>query len=292
MRGIGPAPAQIAHHGFLDLLHRGVGVPVEQGLGRDHEAGGAEAALHAAVLDVGFDERMVGLGDAFDRLDGLARALDGQHHAGEHRPAVHDHRAGAAGPFTAELLGAGQSQLLLEHVLEGPLGLHRDRVGFSVHQEIHGVLRDDPSLFDCRHTRPSLFRASAHSTTNSALATMIPFGRMSKRMEDRIMPPSRTSKYIVTELKMPESKQKIDAEYSKFAKRILWLDDQVVEGAFHMNTAWYLRPRPRPSRTGRTCTTATRSSASSATTPTTPTTSAARSRSGWKTRSTSSTAAR
>jgi hypothetical protein len=56
------------------------------------------------------------------------------------------------------------------------------------------------------------------------------------------MSPSRTAKYIVTELKMPESKQRIDAEYSKFAKRILWLDDQVVEGAFHMNTAWYLRP--------------------------------------------------
>ena len=56
------------------------------------------------------------------------------------------------------------------------------------------------------------------------------------------MSPSKTAKYIVTELKMPESKKRIDPEYSKFAKRILWLDDQVVEGAFHMNTAWYLRP--------------------------------------------------
>jgi hypothetical protein len=54
--------------------------------------------------------------------------------------------------------------------------------------------------------------------------------------------PSKTSKYVVTELKMPESKQKIDAEYSKFAKRILWMDDKVVEGAFHMNVAWYLKP--------------------------------------------------
>ena len=56
------------------------------------------------------------------------------------------------------------------------------------------------------------------------------------------MPSSRTAKYVVTELKMPESKQKIDAEYSRFAKRVLWLDDKVVEGAFHMNVAWYLKP--------------------------------------------------
>ncbi len=55
------------------------------------------------------------------------------------------------------------------------------------------------------------------------------------------MAPLRTSKYVVTELKMPESKKAIDAEYRKFAKRILWMDDRVVEGAFHMNTAWYLK---------------------------------------------------
>lgn len=49
------------------------------------------------------------------------------------------------------------------------------------------------------------------------------------------------SKYIVTELKMPEEKQKIAAEYSKYATRILWLDENVVPGAFHINTAWYLK---------------------------------------------------
>ncbi len=27
--------------------------------------------------------------------------------------------------------------------------------------------------------------------------------------------------------------------YEKFAKRILWMDSNVVEGAFQMNTAWY-----------------------------------------------------
>ena len=48
-------------------------------------------------------------------------------------------------------------------------------------------------------------------------------------------------KYIVTELKIPEWKQKIAAQYSKYATRILWLDDKVVEGAFHMNCSWYLK---------------------------------------------------
>lgn len=48
-------------------------------------------------------------------------------------------------------------------------------------------------------------------------------------------------KYIIDELKAPESKLKIADEYNKYAKRILWMDDQVVEGAFHMNTAWYLK---------------------------------------------------
>ena len=55
------------------------------------------------------------------------------------------------------------------------------------------------------------------------------------------MPALKTSKYIVTKLQEPESKKKIAAEYAKFARRILWLDENVVPGAFHMNTAWYLK---------------------------------------------------
>jgi len=55
------------------------------------------------------------------------------------------------------------------------------------------------------------------------------------------MADSKYGKYIVTELKIPEEKQKIAAAYSKYATRILWMDENVVEGAFHMNTAWYLK---------------------------------------------------
>jgi hypothetical protein len=45
----------------------------------------------------------------------------------------------------------------------------------------------------------------------------------------------------VTELKTPDSKKEIAEEYAKYARRILWMDENVVEGAFHMNTAWYLK---------------------------------------------------
>ncbi len=33
--------------------------------------------------------------------------------------------------------------------------------------------------------------------------------------------------------------------YQKFAKRILWMDSNVCEGAFQMNTAWYFAVPPR-----------------------------------------------
>jgi hypothetical protein len=55
------------------------------------------------------------------------------------------------------------------------------------------------------------------------------------------MAKSKYRKYIVTELKIPESKQKIAATYAKYATRILWMDDNVVEGTFHMNTSWFLK---------------------------------------------------
>ena len=58
------------------------------------------------------------------------------------------------------------------------------------------------------------------------------------------MQPSRTSKYVVTDLKIPESTQKIAAEYARYADRILWMDAEVVEGAFQMNTALNLKAGP------------------------------------------------
>ncbi len=55
------------------------------------------------------------------------------------------------------------------------------------------------------------------------------------------MSKSKYGKYVVTDLIVPEEKKRIEADYSKYAKRILWMDENVVKGAFHMNTAWYLK---------------------------------------------------
>ncbi len=49
------------------------------------------------------------------------------------------------------------------------------------------------------------------------------------------------NQYIVTALKEPEERKKIAKEYNKYASRILWLDEDVVPGAFNLNASWYLK---------------------------------------------------
>ena len=56
------------------------------------------------------------------------------------------------------------------------------------------------------------------------------------------MPESKYGKYVVTELKTPDFPAEFVARYKEFAKRILWMDSNVVEGAFQMNCSWYLHP--------------------------------------------------
>jgi hypothetical protein len=48
-------------------------------------------------------------------------------------------------------------------------------------------------------------------------------------------------KYVVTELKEPEDKIRLAPVYNKYARRILWMDENVVPGAFHFNASWYLK---------------------------------------------------
>ena len=52
---------------------------------------------------------------------------------------------------------------------------------------------------------------------------------------------SKYSKYVVTELKEPEERKKMAPVYNNYAKRILWMDKDVVPGAFNMNASWYLK---------------------------------------------------
>ncbi len=54
---------------------------------------------------------------------------------------------------------------------------------------------------------------------------------------------SQYGKHIVTQLQTPARfTPEFNANYAKWAKRILWLDQDVVPGALQMNCSWYLRP--------------------------------------------------
>ena len=53
---------------------------------------------------------------------------------------------------------------------------------------------------------------------------------------------SKYGKHIVQTLQLPArmtSNPERMVGYAKYAKRILWMDAQVVPGAFQMNTSWY-----------------------------------------------------
>jgi hypothetical protein len=52
----------------------------------------------------------------------------------------------------------------------------------------------------------------------------------------------RYGKYIVQNLHDPNlGSAEFQKMYKKFSRRILWIDNNVVEGAFQMNTAWYFK---------------------------------------------------
>ena len=52
---------------------------------------------------------------------------------------------------------------------------------------------------------------------------------------------SNSSQYVIQTLKDPFTPE-MSKKYSTFAKRILWIDGDMVPGAFQMNCAWYIKP--------------------------------------------------
>lgn len=58
------------------------------------------------------------------------------------------------------------------------------------------------------------------------------------------MAASKYGKYVITELQEPESRKKFAPVYNKYAKRVMWMDKNVVPGAFNMNVSWYLKAGP------------------------------------------------
>jgi hypothetical protein len=120
---IGPAPANIALHGTLDLDIGRIGCFVQQRHSRENHARRAVAALHRVSLDEGILERMQ-LPIPFQSFDGRDLFSFGQARRRPARPygsAIEQDGASAALPFTAAILGADQVEFFAEDVEERPL---------------------------------------------------------------------------------------------------------------------------------------------------------------------------
>src|SRR6267143_3570969 len=116
--GVGPTPADVAAHGFADIVVlRPAGFLEQRDRGHDLAAR-AIAALIGVVRDECRLHRMqrAGLSDAFDRRDLVARVHDGQAEAGVHAPAIDMHGAGAALTVVTAFLGAGQDNVFAQVV--------------------------------------------------------------------------------------------------------------------------------------------------------------------------------
>jgi hypothetical protein len=48
-----------------------------------------------------------------------------------------------------------------------------------------------------------------------------------------------TRQYIITEMNLPEYKQKSDAAYPGKANHIAWLDKEIIKGAFYLECLWF-----------------------------------------------------
>ena len=63
-------------------------------------------------------------------------------------------------------------------------------------------------------------------------------------MRNELMTGKKFEKYIVTTLQAPDFGAEVTGNYNKFARRILWIDDSLVDDSFQMNCSWYLKPMP------------------------------------------------
>ncbi len=115
------AAAQVARQPVADFALAGIGLAFEQRLGRDDEAGRAEAALQRPVLEELALDRMqfAALGNALDRCDRAALGLGGEHQAGADHLAVQHHGAGPAIARAAAFLRASQAKLEAQCVEQG-----------------------------------------------------------------------------------------------------------------------------------------------------------------------------
>src|SRR5262249_9186460 len=111
--------------------------------GAHRDPGRADPALRTAARDQLALHRMqhTAARQALDRDDPAPVALTGRDQAGVHRLAVELDGAGAALALAAALLGAGQSQILAQHVEQAlpRRDLNRARLAVDLECELHDV---------------------------------------------------------------------------------------------------------------------------------------------------------
>src|SRR3989442_10698570 len=145
-------PAEVPGQSDPDLLLGGIWVVTKQ-RGRGHQhARGAEAALHARLLQERPLERsdLLVPGEPLDRRDLATHRLQGEVRARVHRFAVEEHHARAALGVVASFLGAGEAELLAHRRQEADVRIQLDRIVGAVHAERCSDLhRPAPQLAPC-----------------------------------------------------------------------------------------------------------------------------------------------
>jgi hypothetical protein len=136
--GIAGAAAEVAGETFADLVYRRVRRPVEEVLGGEDHAGGADAALRPAFFEEALldgSEAAVGICEAFDGEDVGSVGLQGGNQAGVDELAVKEDGAGAALAFAAAFLDAGEAEILAEEIEEALHGRDFEGLGLAVDHE-------------------------------------------------------------------------------------------------------------------------------------------------------------
>ncbi len=156
------AATQVPGEALANGLGARVGLPVEERLPRHDDPGDADPALGAAFFDESVLERVEHpvLRQPLDRLHRRAVGLVGQHQARVHRPPVHDHRARAALPLSAALLGPGEPEVVAHQVEQALIGAHPQpaRVAVEVERDVERF----------RHQASGLAWSAAHNRSGVA----------------------------------------------------------------------------------------------------------------------------
>src|SRR3989440_2617338 len=174
------AAAQVAGQRPADVLLGGVGVLLEQRLGRHHHARRAEPALQPVLLPEAFLQRvqLAGGGQALDGADLVPVGLDSQHRAGLDRAPVDQHGAGAAVGGVAAHVGPGQAEPAADQVGQQKPRLHLGDLLLAVDCELDPAYRDVCGLalgvvVDDGHDQAALSAVSTASPRLSRRSTNV-----------------------------------------------------------------------------------------------------------------------